>query len=133
MGGKELGKKFLGIAATLALLTAANSAYAETQTDTLQYKDLRADIKLDVDWNLLDEDKAEAETDFINPNNSNYVAVRLEMWKDDSGVSGSKYDRDKSLAECRYTYAGAEYFKSRHSIDSSDRKKELVVDTFSDD
>ncbi|GAA4721368.1 hypothetical protein [Brevibacillus fulvus] len=126
-------KKFLGIAATIALLTTAHSAYAERQTDTIEYKDLEADVMLDVDWNVFDDDEAEAETDFVNPNGENYVAVRLEMWEDEDEMSDYKYDRDKSLAECRYTWDGAEIFMSRHSIDSSDRSKELVVRTFNDD
>lgn len=131
----ELKMKTKTAPASLGLCTALLSGahvYAEVQSGILEYKGLQANYKLDVDWNLFDNDNAVADTKFVNPKSGYKVAVRLEMWKNNK-MQGYKYQEDKEWAQATYSWTGVDVYQSRHSINDTATNKELVVRSLRDD
>ena len=121
----------------LALSAGTITAYASTQSTTLNYNGSSATAKLDVDfgWVLLGHsDDADATTTFTTSSNSGRrVAVRLERWDTASAMSDYKYQSDSWAAECTYSWSNVDNYQSRHSIDNSTNTVEYVVRAFTDE
>lgn len=130
-------KKFVATvcASVLALSCCAAVAFAETQSQKLDYKGVTADAKLVCNFGIkpFASDDAKATTTFTTAATNGYqVAVRLECWQDKNAYIGYKYDRSSTAAELNYNWSDVYCYMSRHSIDNATGSVELDVCTITD-
>lgn len=122
-------------ASVLALSCCAAVAFAETQSQKLNYKGVTADAKLVCNFGIkpFASDDAKATTTFTTAATNGYqVAVRLECWQTDAGVTGYKYARDWASAELNYNWSDVYCYMSRHSIDDASGSEEVDVCVITD-
>ncbi len=130
-------KKFVATfcASVLALGCCTAAAFAETQSQKLDYSGVTADAKLVCKFGIkpFASDDAKATTTFTTAATIGYqVAVRLECWQDSNTYTGYKYDRSSTAAELNYNWSDVYCYMSRHSIDNASGSVELDVCAITD-
>ncbi|SEA04140.1 hypothetical protein SAMN02745687_01543 [Lachnospiraceae bacterium NK3A20] len=126
----KIRKNIFAILCASVLLACASLAVCAESKD-LEYKGTWATATLTptFQWVRNGNDKATAKTKFVISNPNYRVAVRLERWDSKTTMGDFKYNNDKTLAQCNYTWTDVYAFQSRHSIDNSNDTVELAVDT----
>lgn len=128
---KKRLKIFLSMA-LIASMLCSNVAFAETQVETVTYKGKAIKCTLDCDWNLVDNDRATAKTNWYGKDGYE-VKVTLYSCQDHVDTFHKiATDYGEKGAVAMGSKAGVWEFKSIHGVRNVSTKKNETVCTLTD-